>query len=40
MDIKKLSKSDRIREIATLISGKKVTESSQRQAEELLQLNG
>ena len=40
VNIHKLSKTDRIREIATLISGQKVTESSRKQAQELLQLNG
>ena len=39
-EINKLSESDRIREIATLISGLQVTESSRRQAKELLQFNG
>ena len=39
-DIYKLSNSERVREIAILISGQKVTESSRKQAEELLQLNG
>ena len=39
-DIYKLSNSERVREIAILISGQKVTESSQKQAVELLQLNG
>jgi len=40
VDINKLSKPDRIGEIATLISGIKVTDSSRKQAEELLQPNG
>ena len=39
-EINKLSESDRIREIATLISGLQVTESSRSQAKELLQFNG
>ena len=39
-EINKLSESDRIYEIATLISGLQVTESSHRQAKELLQFNG
>ena len=39
-EINKLSESDRIREIATLISGLQVTESSHSQAKELLQFNG
>ena len=39
-EINKLSESDRVREIATLISGLKVTESSRKQAKELLQFNG
>ena len=38
--IKLLNKSDRIKEIATLISGQKVTDSGRKQAKELLQLNG
>ena len=40
VEIDKLSNTERIGEIATLISGCKVTESSRRQAKELLQLNG
>ena len=40
VDIDKLSTSGRIREIATLISGQHLTESSRKQAEELLQFNG
>ena len=40
VDIDRLSKAGRIREIATLISGQKVTESSRKQAQELLHLNG
>ena len=40
VDIGKLCKSDRIIEIATLISGQKITEASCRQAEELLHING
>ena len=40
VNIQKLSPSNRIGEIATLISGQKVTESSRKQAEELLQING
>ena len=40
VDVNKLTKSDRIGEIATLISGRKITESSRKQAEELLQSNG
>ena len=39
-DIYKLSNSERVREIAILISGQKVSESSRKHAEELLQLNG
>ena len=39
-EINKLSESDRVCEIATLISGLQVTESSRRQAKELLQFNG
>ena len=39
-EINKLSESDRVREIATLISGLQVTETSRKQAKELLQLNG
>ncbi len=38
--MKKLSESERVREIASLISGRKITESSRRQAKELLQFNG
>jgi DNA repair protein RecN (Recombination protein N) len=38
--IDKLSKTERIFEIATLISGQSVTESSKKQAKELLQING
>ena len=40
VNVNKLSKTDRIGEIATLISGQKITESSRRQAEELLHFNG
>ena len=40
VDVNKLTQSDRIGEIATLISGRKITESSRKQAEELLQSNG
>jgi DNA repair protein RecN (Recombination protein N) len=36
VEVKKLSTSERIGEIATLISGRKVTESSRKQASELL----
>ncbi|SVD18865.1 uncharacterized protein METZ01_LOCUS371719, partial [marine metagenome] len=39
-DIYKLSNTERVREIAILISGQKVSESSRKHAEELLQLNG
>ena len=40
VDINKLSKTNRIGEIATLISGRKVTESSRKQAKELLYTDG
>ena len=40
VNVNKLTKTDRIGEIATLISGRKITESSRKQAEELLQANG
>ncbi|MBC8312290.1 MAG: DNA repair protein RecN [Candidatus Marinimicrobia bacterium] len=40
VNVDKLSKKDRIGEVATLISGRKITESSKKQAEELLQANG
>ena len=40
VNVNKLTKTDRIGEIATLISGQKITESSRKQAEELLQVNG
>ncbi len=40
VNVHKLTKKDRIGEIATLISGRKITESSRKQAEELLQANG
>ena len=40
VNVNKLSKTDRIGEIATLISGQKITESSRKQAEELLHFNG
>ena len=39
-EVSKLSSSDRIREIATIISGQQVTESGRMQAKELLQSNG
>ena len=38
--IDKLSGSERINEIASLISGREITDSSRKQAEELLQING
>jgi len=40
VDINKLSKTNRIVEIATLISGKKITKSSRTQAKELLNSDG
>jgi len=40
VNINRLSNNDRIGEIATLISGKKVTESSRKQAKELLYTDG
>jgi len=40
VNVDKLTKTDRIGEIATLISGRRITESSRKQAEELLQANG
>ena len=40
VNVNKLTKTERIGEIATLISGRKITESSRKQAEELLQANG
>ena len=40
VDINKLSKTNRIGEIATLISGRKVTKSSRKQAKELLYTDG